>query len=593
MTFRAVVLALACGGGLSQALSPLLASYSPDVRVPSLQYSYIPNANWFHRPPPYPSDPVTTSIREPDASTSLPFYNVPTANECAALTSAHGLTFFSHSAAFGICQAHDFSSASNNYAILLAPDGEFPWSQPMLPAFRLAIAVTVFDLDACARACQRELACVAYHLSDNNCDLYGPTANPLENSIAGWINQPMNKAIKSTLPSFDPRSATRVHFYIVAHEDDNILFMANMYHWSIREPETKVVFIFATAGDASLGNPWREAREAGAIAASQVWVEHFGQFSAEPAFDTVQVPTLNGTTHKIRTVAVGNIVHYFFSIDEIGFDAVNTDRNAVAPMDDPTVPYSGRNDLKETLTFVLAHESNGIESVEVNTQMFNSTDADDHKLHRATGQLVYDVVNDHPEWRSCMTRRFYYDYQRWLALVNMESPVVEVQRYAWMRLSQAIYNHNASVVFWSYLSKAAECTQRHCSPWRCCQQKYNKVLSFLPLSNVMINTNSVTKLLRVSKQCLVDTFPFSSVLGHSPRMGTNVSFGYVFPSNDILTLGEKPLPVVLREHVQKPNWIKHAWKINLKIRIIDGISRIVVPMWVQRAAAPIREMPIL
>ncbi|CAK4200920.1 unnamed protein product [Aphanomyces euteiches] len=73
MTFRAVVLALACGGGLSQALSPLLASYSPDVRVPSLQYSYIPNANWFHRPPPYPSDPVTTSIREPDASTSLPF----------------------------------------------------------------------------------------------------------------------------------------------------------------------------------------------------------------------------------------------------------------------------------------------------------------------------------------------------------------------------------------------------------------------------------------------------------------------------------------------------------------------------------------
>ncbi|KAH9159281.1 hypothetical protein LEN26_002426 [Aphanomyces euteiches] len=53
--------------------------------------------------------------------------------------------------------------------------------------------------------------------------------------------------------------------------------------------------------------------------------------------------------------------------------------------------------------------------------MVNSTEADDDKLHRTTSQLASDVVKEHPDWRSSMTRRFYFDYSRWLALVNMES----------------------------------------------------------------------------------------------------------------------------------------------------------------------------
>ncbi|KAG9414354.1 hypothetical protein AC1031_013553 [Aphanomyces cochlioides] len=469
-----IALALACSVAVvAQSPARVSASYSPDISVPTFHYSYIPNSHWFHRPPPYPSNKSLFAQQELDGSILHQFYNVSTTNECAALTTLHGLTYFTHSSTYALCHGHNFSNVSHVDAILLGGEGSNLPRQSILSSFQLDISPPAStQLDNCKQTCQSQHGCASYRLHKSVCDLYGPTPSTRNDSVAGWITKPIHSAVKRNLPTFEPNSASRVHFYIVAHQDDAILFMSSMFHKSIEDPSTKVVFIYTTAGDAGFGDWWWKAREAGAIAASQAWVEHFGRFSAEPVLETIQVTTSNGTTHRIRSFHVGNIVNYFFSIDESGFDALNTERNPVSPMDDLAVPYSGREDLKQTLAGVMALESNGMASIEVNTQTFiHTTDADDHRLHRENGQLVRDVVNEHPKWRSCVTRRFFFDYQHWLDDVNIPSPALQVQRYAWMRLSQAIFQHKPDLIFWSnhvknlgrtYIDRIAHATELSC-----------------------------------------------------------------------------------------------------------------------------------
>ncbi|CAK5052425.1 unnamed protein product [Aphanomyces euteiches] len=449
-----ITLALACGVAVvAQSPGRVSTSYSPDRSVPALDYSYIPNAHWFHRPPPYPSNKSLFAEQELDGSILHQFYNVSTTNECAALTTLHGLTFFTHSSTYALCHGQDFSNGSHVVdANLVGGEGSIlPQRQSILSSFQLDISPPKStQIDNCEQICQSQHGCASYRRHESVCDLYGLTPNKRNESVAGWITKPINSAVTRNLPAFEPTSASRVHFYIVAHEDDAILFMSSMFHQSIEDPSTKVVFIYTTAGDAGFGDWWWQAREAGAIAASQAWVEHFGRFSAEPMVETVQIATSNGTIHRIRSFHVGNVVNYFFSIDERGFDALNAERHPVAPMDDRAVPYSGRDDLKQTLAGVMALESNGMASIQVNTQTFlNATDADDHPLHRENGQLVRDVVDDHPTWRSCVTRCYFFDYQHWLDDVNLPSPARQVQRYAWMRLSQAIFQHKPDLIFWS------------------------------------------------------------------------------------------------------------------------------------------------
>ncbi|KAF0723287.1 hypothetical protein Ae201684P_003541 [Aphanomyces euteiches] len=70
---------------------------------------------------------------------------------------------------------------------------------------------------------------------------------------------------------------------------------------------------------------------------------------------------------KFATVAVGNMVYYFFSINEIGFDAVNNDRNTVASMDS-AIQQTQRLERDS----LLAHEFKGIATVEVNTPKWST-----------------------------------------------------------------------------------------------------------------------------------------------------------------------------------------------------------------------------
>jgi len=60
---------------------------------------------------------------------------------------------------------------------------------------------------------------------------------------------------------------TSLVFYVGAHQDDWELFRGNAAMKDLADPKTRVVFIYASAGDAGRTDGWWEARERGAVAA--------------------------------------------------------------------------------------------------------------------------------------------------------------------------------------------------------------------------------------------------------------------------------------------------------------------------------------
>src|SRR5712692_478038 len=56
-----------------------------------------------------------------------------------------------------------------------------------------------------------------------------------------------------------------VAFYIVAHQDDWQLFMTPNAYRDMCRPDTKVVFIYTTTGEAGKGTSYWQAREKGAL----------------------------------------------------------------------------------------------------------------------------------------------------------------------------------------------------------------------------------------------------------------------------------------------------------------------------------------
>src|SRR5262249_22378687 len=59
---------------------------------------------------------------------------------------------------------------------------------------------------------------------------------------------------------------TALSFYVWGHQDDWQLFQGNVAHSDLAKTDTRVVFIYATAGDAGRTDGWWEARERGAVA---------------------------------------------------------------------------------------------------------------------------------------------------------------------------------------------------------------------------------------------------------------------------------------------------------------------------------------
>ncbi|ETV92739.1 hypothetical protein H310_12972 [Aphanomyces invadans] len=464
----------------SSPLTVVDASTSPDVRVNKIAFSFVAGAQWFpatqlestsfleamnatisHHVHGSAPEQLTVSIQG-GANTIMPFTSVTSVGECAALVAAHGESFFTYLPDNEICLGHQFLSSSaktllRQRATLLPTSPVVSVAKTIPVDFALSSSVNGADDRACMAACEASTpaatACAATTRSSTTCTLFGPLLSRSTTTVAGWLTSPFVATVKPNLPVF--ANPTKVHIYTTAHQDDHELFMANTYHYSIADASTKVVFVYTTAGDDKDAlNSWRIARERGTLAASTAWVDNIGKFNSSPKTETVTM--LN---RKIAKVTVGNMVHYFLRVPEFGQDGQSgfmelmNNVRPVAPADDPSNPYPNRKAFQDVLTAIFNAETNGIKTIQFHAQD-PQAEGPDHPMHYASGQLSSDIVNANAKWKTCAPQHYYYDYQRWLWDVNVDRPVVyDLQRYAWLRMSQAIYNTNSSVIFWSIHSE--------------------------------------------------------------------------------------------------------------------------------------------
>ncbi|KAG9414346.1 hypothetical protein AC1031_013546 [Aphanomyces cochlioides] len=93
-------------------------------------------------------------------------------------------------------------------------------------------------------------------------------------------------------------------------------------------------------------------------------------------------------------------------------------------------------------------EAKNISNIDMNAQD-PLGEQPDHDMHLATGALVSEIVSESATWNLCVPQKYFYDCQTWYDVVNVAPVVEKLQRYAWLRLSQAIYAFDASVLFWT------------------------------------------------------------------------------------------------------------------------------------------------
>jgi hypothetical protein len=200
---------------------------------------------------------------------------------------------------------------------------------------------------------------------------------------------------------------TSLSFYIGGHEDDWELFRGDVAYNEVSNIRSKVVFIYATAGDAGRTDGWWEARERGAVAAVRKAVG--------PAPLTVSVARFDD--HPIIRYTSRNTTSYFLRLPDgqfrsgKGYPAYNNESlsqlrdsgKAVSAIDGST-RYVSWKDFWMTLSAVVEYERSlvpavphpwinapdysGIDNSHQDCRMPGFCNPCDHPDHKAVGDAL-------------------------------------------------------------------------------------------------------------------------------------------------------------------------------------------------------------
>jgi len=154
-------------------------------------------------------------------------------------------------------------------------------------------------------------------------------------------------------------------FYVGAHQDDWQLFRGNAAMKDLADPTTRVVFIYASAGDAGRSDGWWEARERGALAAVRSGI---GQ--APVTIDHVRV-----NDHVILRYTSRNSASYVLRLPDgryqfgTGYPATNNEsltqlRDTGKPISavDKSTTYRTWADFRQTLQAIMDLERAAVAS---------------------------------------------------------------------------------------------------------------------------------------------------------------------------------------------------------------------------------------
>ena len=152
---------------------------------------------------------------------------------------------------------------------------------------------------------------------------------------------------------------TSLSFYVGGHQDDWQLFRGNAAHADLITPGHRVVFIYATAGDAGRTDGWWEARERGALESVRTVLG--------PGPITLDVAEMNG--HPIVRYTLKNSVSYMLRLPDgrwrAGDGYPSTNHESLSQLRDISKPvsaidgsttYVSWEEFWGTLEAILEHE---------------------------------------------------------------------------------------------------------------------------------------------------------------------------------------------------------------------------------------------
>jgi hypothetical protein len=200
-------------------------------------------------------------------------------------------------------------------------------------------------------------------------------------------------------------------FYVAGHQDDWQLFRGNAAFQDLKSPNARVVFIYATAGDAGQTDGWWEARERGAVAAVRKVVG--------PLPLTVDIAQFLG--HPIVRYTSGNSVSYFLRLPDGAFrsgrgypayhnESLSQLRDSGKPVSavDRSTTYRSWKDFWETLRAIADYERSrvpavthprisapdyfGVDNSQEDCRTRESCNRCDHPDHIAVGQALRKFV---------------------------------------------------------------------------------------------------------------------------------------------------------------------------------------------------------
>lgn len=260
----------------------------------------------------------------------------------------------------------------------------------------------------------------------------------------------------TTTPAPTPTTAV----YFSAHPDDFVLFMNP--HRDVTQPDTRVVFIFLTAGDAGEGTgprtaPYYLARENGAFRAVRFMADSENTNVETPTTSTV---TLNG--HPLHMITYKNTATFFLRLPDgagegsgypiHGWASLMKLKTGEAPTItavDGSTTYRSWSDLVKTMVEIVRNRSSGTPTVWLDTHEFNEKiNPRDHSDHRATGYAATAVRSNLP----CAGIVYHVGYSN-SGLVNLELSDIETR-------SGSFANYTSGLAEMGYPGVAWEPTHR-------------------------------------------------------------------------------------------------------------------------------------
>lgn len=245
--------------------------------------------------------------------------------------------------------------------------------------------------------------------------------------------------LASACQNTTPESIQKTSFYFSAHPDDWQLFMGEKAWEDVKDPNTKVVFILTTAGDAALGMgttenanmPYYQVRERGYLNAL-AWLDATELKTEDSGRSTIPIQDFQleddwFSLQPIKTFKGRNVTSYLLMLPD-GFPngehrwSLEKLKNKLVdyiPSIDSVNIYDSWEDLRKMIELLIDFEMQNTEEFIINlAERDTALNPNDHSDHRYTSLLGEEAME---QWRQGSRRNGTYRYYREYHMANLES----------------------------------------------------------------------------------------------------------------------------------------------------------------------------